>query len=286
MKIDYFYDKNGLCIRSDSYDYNKNNNTWKLTGSMQNMQWEEYHGFSNGVPLLFWPLGLYPELDNKLAYVESWHWNDEVEEFELFSVQKTDWNIADTIHALDTLWYFSELLDTLYPIQISECIMDPYGHYIYNYTILWTNLDENGSQEISYKNTTVAEYLYGVYGWYEYNLYRYLEYSNGEAMNIHYYDRYVVDSFLDDDTAIPILHPDKRQLSIIPNPAATSVILTSKEVIFRVDIFDMTGKLLKTESSTGSCNFVLDIGNIPKGIYLLRAQTENNCFRTGKLIVQ
>lgn len=92
------------------------------------------------------------------------------------------------------------------------------------------------------------------------------------------------------DSTTSVINPHKQHLSInlYPNPARDYLNLHIRQTIkenVTVDIYDFSGKHVQTEifeSSTG--NQRIDISQLTKGIYFLRASTQDNIY-SNKFIV-
>ena len=73
---------------------------------------------------------------------------------------------------------------------------------------------------------------------------------------------------------------------IYPNPARDEIFIKSEAQIKRVEICDISGRIVKTLYATSLQNGVqrISVSDLPQGVYLLRIYTENG-METGKLVV-
>ena len=74
-------------------------------------------------------------------------------------------------------------------------------------------------------------------------------------------------------------------LSIYPNPASNQVSLLGIDEYTTIEILDVTGKKVITLSNNGRNTSTIDVSNLEKGIYMVRA-TGNNSVATQKLVVE
>ncbi|MFN5371774.1 MAG: lamin tail domain-containing protein [Bacteroidia bacterium] len=79
---------------------------------------------------------------------------------------------------------------------------------------------------------------------------------------------------------------DGRELRVFPSPAASEVRIDSDEMIERVEIYNLSGALLRTISFAGAqSNVVLNIQDLEAGIYLIHADFVSNSRAIRKLSV-
>ncbi len=94
-------------------------------------------------------------------------------------------------------------------------------------------------------------------------------------------------TFASSDHLNPALHPklvvvyqitasaEEHQITtfeIYPNPASESVTIASENKIESIEVLDMSGRILKTQ--TGESN-IIDVNNLNSGTYVIRLTTEN-----------
>lgn len=79
------------------------------------------------------------------------------------------------------------------------------------------------------------------------------------------------------DSLLEILEPTgiaenevEHTFQIFPNPGQDLITITSKEKIEKVQIFSIDGKIIKELRLNKSKSIVISIGNLPKGIYLIK----------------
>ena len=73
-------------------------------------------------------------------------------------------------------------------------------------------------------------------------------------------------------------------LSIYPNP--TSGTFSINHLVTNVEIYSITGQLVKSFDSIPSENYQFDVNDLSNGVYLVKAVDENNSSKTMKLIKQ
>jgi len=76
--------------------------------------------------------------------------------------------------------------------------------------------------------------------------------------------------------------------NMYPNPSHTSVqinLQNASEQIEKIIIYDVLGKIIKTQSAIASNLINLDVSNLPKGIYLVEITTDSNLRTTKKLVI-
>ena len=70
-----------------------------------------------------------------------------------------------------------------------------------------------------------------------------------------------------------ITSPGKNRLLISPNPSEGKILISYKERMNEIQVYDMTGKALK-KVSTNSDNMQIDLTDFPVGKYIVRANSE------------
>ena len=71
-------------------------------------------------------------------------------------------------------------------------------------------------------------------------------------------------------------------LNLFPNP--TTGLFTINGVVSKVQVYSITGQLVKSFDSISSENYQFDINELNRGVYLVKAIDENNSLKTMKLI--
>lgn len=79
--------------------------------------------------------------------------------------------------------------------------------------------------------------------------------------------------------------PNDFAFSIAPNPATGYTKIAAQEEIQYIEIFDLTGRLMKTEAVYNQ-EATVSFNNLSQGVYLLKAVFKKGGARTQKLIVQ
>jgi photosystem II stability/assembly factor-like uncharacterized protein len=90
-------------------------------------------------------------------------------------------------------------------------------------------------------------------------------------------------------TQIPLSIEDlsKPQIAfeLYPNPAQNQITIQCEEQIVRVDVMDVSGRVLQSAGVLPK-NGVIDIGELPSGIYLVRIETDGGGFGVRKLVME
>jgi hypothetical protein len=69
---------------------------------------------------------------------------------------------------------------------------------------------------------------------------------------------------------------------LAPNP--TTDYFTLNVAVERVEIYSMTGQLVKTFNNSYTKEFLFDVNDLNRGIYLVKAFNENNQNKVMKLV--
>jgi hypothetical protein len=72
--------------------------------------------------------------------------------------------------------------------------------------------------------------------------------------------------------------------SVFPQPASTQIEIQTNEIIQGYKIFNLNGQLLNEQNNLK--NKIIDVANLPKGIYLLQLLNNNNFISTKKIIIE
>ena len=74
------------------------------------------------------------------------------------------------------------------------------------------------------------------------------------------------------------------KFSVFPQPASTQIEIQTNEIIQGYKIFNLNGQLLNEQNYLK--NKIIDVANLPKGIYLLQLLNNNNFISTKKIIIE
>jgi glucose/arabinose dehydrogenase len=90
------------------------------------------------------------------------------------------------------------------------------------------------------------------------------------------------------DTSMSTSEFDKMGISLYPNPAKESFTVKSSEdnLATKIDLFDLTGKLLLTKKLENNPENTIATNSLSKGMYLVTLETKNGTSYTTKLIVE
>jgi hypothetical protein len=89
------------------------------------------------------------------------------------------------------------------------------------------------------------------------------------------------------DTTVNIESLKASSFNIYPNPTNDVVFIESpNERTFRINIFTAQGTLIKSVQNSNSTRTSISFENLPKGMYFIQIQNDNQTFTTQKIIVQ
>ena len=89
-------------------------------------------------------------------------------------------------------------------------------------------------------------------------------------------------------TAIADIHSDLA-LDVYPNPAQDLIHIDLKELNLKqgsVEIYNALGELSFVQEFNGDSSLKLNLGSLPRGVYLYRIESQGNYSRTSKLILK
>ena len=82
----------------------------------------------------------------------------------------------------------------------------------------------------------------------------------------------------------PLVTDWKYEISIYPNPATTTLNLSSTGISdFEVSILDITGKVIRTERMLDQ-TFTFDVSDLSSGIYMLRLVSHDGASKIVKFV--
>jgi glucose/arabinose dehydrogenase len=90
------------------------------------------------------------------------------------------------------------------------------------------------------------------------------------------------------DTSLSISEFDKAGFSVFPNPAKDSFTIKSSTAIFakNLELYDVSGKLLLSQSLNESPENTISISNLTKGMYIITIETSTGNRYNSKLLVE
>ncbi len=120
------------------------------------------------------------------------------------------------------------------------------------------------------------------------------------ADELNYYKKWMKDRAKWMDTHLPgtCLAPlsvenniqHKMEITIAPNPMNSHAVISfygnKLGGIKKLYLFDMTGRMIKHQETNSNTSFVIEKGNLPAGIYIVKITAENQQFVTEKLIIE
>ena len=74
-------------------------------------------------------------------------------------------------------------------------------------------------------------------------------------------------------------------LTIAPNPVSGMVTISATDEIEQLEIYDITGRLIKSQISTSE-KITFNTGILPHGIYMVQARLKEGGVQRGKLVVE
>jgi hypothetical protein len=77
---------------------------------------------------------------------------------------------------------------------------------------------------------------------------------------------------------------NNNNFSVFPQPASTQIEIQTNEIIQGYKIFNLNGELLNEQNYLN--NKIIDVANLPKGIYLLQLLNSSNFISTKKIIIE
>ncbi len=88
--------------------------------------------------------------------------------------------------------------------------------------------------------------------------------------------------FGNQQSALDIVNNEFRSLALYPNPTSGS--FTINGLVSKVDVYSVTGQLVKSFDSMSSENYQFDVNDLNRGVYLVKIVDANNNTKTTKLI--
>ncbi|MEM0541659.1 alpha-amylase family glycosyl hydrolase [Flavobacterium sp. j3] len=88
--------------------------------------------------------------------------------------------------------------------------------------------------------------------------------------------------FGNQQSALDIVNNEFRSLALYPNPTSGS--FTINGLVSKVDVYSVTGQLVKSFDSISTENYQFDVNDLNRGVYLVKIVDANNNTKTTKLI--
>jgi hypothetical protein len=88
--------------------------------------------------------------------------------------------------------------------------------------------------------------------------------------------------FGNQQSALDIVNNEFRSLALYPNPTSGS--FTINGLVSKVDVYSVTGQLVKSFNSISAENYQFDVNDLNRGVYLVKIVDANNNTKTTKLI--
>ena len=96
-------------------------------------------------------------------------------------------------------------------------------------------------------------------------------------------------AWLENTLDFPVGSPEivpHRFLQVRPNPANASFAVEATEPVLRVDVLDMRGRALYSESANRTAIVNMDRGRLPTGVYLIRATCISGAIQNARLVIE
>jgi hypothetical protein len=270
-KIGFTNDEQGSYKQADFFV--KQGNTWAASDVLSNITWTEWNGFTRvGDISLFGELiSPYKRTKINSYYISSGQFN--------YFRQKW-WDINGTKTNTDTTYLI--IGEKLYPGTVSDNIYNEYGDYVEWRGTSFSDPDENGKQKINGYSALYNKYTYDdIYGMTEHKVYLINLLEDGK-MDTAFFDGIKYTEF----APVSIVeHPQssKQTLTIFPNPVSGVVTISAASEIQRLNVFDITGRLVSSQSPASN-RVVFDTGTLPQGVYLVQALLKDGRQQTGKVV--
>ncbi|PCI97262.1 MAG: hypothetical protein COB15_08040 [Flavobacteriales bacterium] len=75
------------------------------------------------------------------------------------------------------------------------------------------------------------------------------------------------------------------EAKITPNPSKSRTTITSTKLIEKIELYSITGELIRSVGFIKSDKFIINVEELPSGIYIAKVIGEDNKYSTQKLIV-
>jgi hypothetical protein len=79
---------------------------------------------------------------------------------------------------------------------------------------------------------------------------------------------------------------DSADLVVYPNPASNIVYIEYTRPVTGIEVYNILGQVMGEFKTTRSRNYVLDISELPNGMYYIRIRDEDNNMVSQKVIKQ
>lgn len=265
VRAEYSLNDDGSYYESVWYRWDEDIEEWIYTQKYSDMEWAVYNKYPHN-------------FKNKVTHRELHWWTG----IEWYTYYKDDWE---------------------YPGPVPED-MDMHGYSMDNESEQWylsndftgRNYPYGGKRRYTYYlRNSIDEHMKLFYDdsckWYFYNgaleeMYR-ISYDTAmvawrPAARLLYSD-FV--PFID-NTSIDVIKPREEKLKIIPNPSKNLVEIENKYLISELSLFDGRGmQVLHLVKQQNNPKIIIDVSQLPKGIYILKVVTEEKRVITDKLIV-
>jgi len=121
--------------------------------------------------------------------------------------------------------------------------------------------------------------------------------TKGDYISVSYFPGFLMatdESKAEAFGPVAILNPEipagnstimERSLNIYPNPATTVLTIDYDKAPYKVSLFNSLGILVKSDQSEYQ-SYKLNVGELTKGLYLIRIQDENNNSVTKKVLIE
>lgn len=281
-RFEYFYrEDGGPYHQSIIYYSDKRGDAWEpdvKRSECINIEWYEWNGFKDEANFLFTvnespAVKYYHNTMSKVLSYDSYSVRETGGDWRLTFSNKLAWNMDGTRTHVDSVYYYGAT-EELESCQTYHNHYNSCGDYIGTL-----------SHILSYEPEPHVETFFGTWHNIEYNEYgkeRQFTYVIND-MVFEILSGEIIDSFA--PVSITEIAPNPYRISITPNPASGQTRIAAEEIIREVEVFDMTGRLVKTQTINNN-EATLMLEGFPKGLYILKALMKTGEKQVGKLLLQ
>ena len=87
-------------------------------------------------------------------------------------------------------------------------------------------------------------------------------------------------------SSIPLSQPEfsQEQLTLHPNPVSDVLNINSTDIISKVSVYDIQGKVIKTVSGLNSNTSKINLSTLQNGVYFIKVQTKSGASKLRRLV--
>jgi hypothetical protein len=287
-KEDYIFHEDGSVVGSLIYS-RQGDGTWKPVMKTTDYVWKEW--YKNGCHNALLQVGMdfeYVSIADKRCKLESrnvWILNDE-NEWQQTGFNRKQWDINGTKSNIDSSFNINE--NVPYLASVGGHIYNERDDYTQYFSYFYSVPDEQGKQQLldgqdkyylSLYHETYQE-IEEKYAWsWNYNF----EYQRWDSL-YRYHEMY--SDWIDVSNTVISENPSRNSVvSVIPNPSTDNVYITAEEMIYSIELYDVTGRHILSQTGKDKTS-ELHLADLPKGLYIVKITLQNGSVNTKKLIRQ